>query len=260
MQKRTAIVTFPTQGSYSETIALRLAQDGFDIAICGSQTHKALLDDLQQEVSAKGVQCRGYIVNFTSEEDVKGVVDSVVNHFGSLDVMVANLLHFSSVSPLIDTSIDSWDKSFELNTRSAFLFYKYAAMQMIKQGRGGSIIGSSATSGLQAWVPNLTSFCANAFAIRGLTQSAALELGPHAITANAFAPGSIKNEQHRTTVEKIHQSSQLDVPNLVNSRTPLAQKSGTPEDVAGVVSFLASKEARFITGQTISVNGGLYMT
>ncbi|KAK0440196.1 uncharacterized protein EV420DRAFT_1136281 [Desarmillaria tabescens] len=253
MQKRTAIVTFPAQGGYSKSIALRLAQDGFDIAICGSQTHKALLDDLQQEVSAKGVQCRGYIVNFTSEEDVKGVIDSVVNHFGSLDVMVANLLHFSSVSPLIDTSIDSWDKSFEFNTRSAFLFYKYAAIQMIKQGRGGSIIGSSATSGLQAWVPNLTSFCANAFAIRGLTQSAALELGPHAITVNAFAPD-------RTTVEKIHQNSQLDVPNLVNTRTPLAQKSGTPEDVAGVVSFLASKEARFITGQTISVNGGLHMT
>ncbi|KAK0439979.1 uncharacterized protein EV420DRAFT_1279333 [Desarmillaria tabescens] len=92
-------------------------------------------------------------------------------------------------SPAMLASIEEWDKSFELNTRSVFLFYKYAAIQMIRQGHGGSIIGSSATSGLQAWVPNLTSFCANAFAIRGLTQSTALELGPHTITVNSFAPG-----------------------------------------------------------------------
>jgi len=131
---------------------------------------------------------------------------------------------------------------------------------MIKQGRGGRIIGISSIGGKRA-LPLFGSYSASKYAVRGLTQAAALELGKHGITVNACAPGSIETPMFRDAgieVEKLVKGGKSGLEHTVSpSASPLGTL-GKPEDVAGLVSYLASADSRFMTGQTISIDGGLH--
>jgi len=185
---------------------------------------------------------------------VKGMVNAVVEVLGGLDVMVANAGIFKTGS-LFETSVDHWDSMFDVNAKGTFLCYKYAAAQMIKQGRGGRIIGPSSRNGKRG-MPDGIAYSSTKFAIRGLTQAAALELGRHGITVNTYAPGAIDTPMmQRTRAERaMNPHANRDRPARI---PPALDYVGKPEDVAGLVSYLASDEAHYITGQSISLDGGL---
>ncbi|KAF7328679.1 NAD-binding protein [Mycena sanguinolenta] len=253
--KGVALVTGAAQG-IGRGVALRLAEDGFDVAINDIPDKSAELDTLVEEIQQKQRKSSKHLADVSQEESVKEMVVEVVKAHGGLDVMVANAGIAGPWTSLVggtpplhrSISAEQWDKVMAVNARGTFLCYKHAGLQMIAQGRGGRIIGASSYAGKMA-VALQSVYSTSKFAIRGLTQAAALEFGPHGITVNAVAPGMIVTpmltealkeaaEQAETLLEKMKSASPLN-------------KLGTPEDIAGLVSFLASKESQFITGSHV---------
>ncbi|KAJ7234764.1 NAD(P)-binding protein [Mycena haematopus] len=249
--KGTAFVTGAAQG-IGRSIALRLAEDGFDVAVNDVPENSAKLDAVIAEIKQKGRKSSKHLADVSQDENVKQMVENVVKHHGGLDVMVANAgILGPSMTVLTEVSADQWDQIMNVNARGTFLCYKYAGLQMIKQGHGGRIIGASSVAGKKG-LAFQTAYCASKFAIRGLTQAAASELGTHGITVNAYAPGAVD-----TAMLTGATTSPEDATAVYKEMSPL-KLVGTPEDIANLVSFLASKESQFITGQSISINGGLF--
>ncbi|KAJ7607217.1 hypothetical protein FB45DRAFT_1040485 [Roridomyces roridus] len=175
---------------------------------------------------------------------MKEMIEAVVRKHGSLDVMVANAGVTGPGGPNIaNVTVEEWDRIMNVNARGTFLSFKYAGLQMVKQGRGGRIIGASSIAGKQGSFVHWA-YTASKFAVRGLTQSAG-------ITVNAYAPGLI---EHRCCLGRLPLKFET---MSFKEKTPL-KTLGVPTDIADFVSFIASKESKFITGQTISINGGLY--
>ncbi|KAJ7621450.1 NAD-binding protein [Roridomyces roridus] len=251
--KGIAFVTGAARG-IGRAVALRLAEDGFDVAVNDLEAKMKELESLVEEIRTKNSERETSIhVGDVSEDvQVREMVEAVVQKHGGLDVMVANAgVAGLSRTPISQVSVEEWERVMNINARSAFLCYKYAGLQMIKQGRGGRIIGASSIAGkrgITQWP-----YSASKFAVRGLTQSAALEFGEHGITVNAYAPGAIDTPM----LDGASPAGAEQLRNFFKERSPL-KTLGEATDVAGLVSFLASKESKFITGQSISINGGLF--
>ncbi|KAF8993623.1 NAD-binding protein [Cyathus striatus] len=244
-----AVVTGSSQG-IGKAIALKLADDGFDILINDLASESKALQNVKDAIVKKGRRCVTYIADVSVESEVVSMMKFVVEELGGIDVMVANA-GIGTVVSILDETVEDWDKVFSVNARGTFLCYKYAAKRMVEQGRGGRIIGASSMYGKQG-VENAGTYCATKFAIRGLTHSVAAELGKYGITVNAYAPGVINtNLLVKAIGEEMNESY---IKREVESTA--VGRVGEPEDVANVVSFLASKASGFITGQAISVNGG----
>jgi len=239
-------------GGIGRAIALRLADDGFDVAVSDLGSASGLAS-LKSAIIDKGRRAFVSNTDVSNEAEVQDMTKSVVDHMGGLDVMVANA-GICIAKPFIETTIGEWDKIFAVNGRGVFLCYKYAAQQMIAQGRGGRIIGASSVAGKQG-EGFLAAYSATKFAVRGLTQATARELGKHGITVNAYAPGVIDTPMLKYLGDA---SGGADAFYAKEADATVVGRVGTPEDIAGLVSYLASKEASFITGQSVSLNGGRY--
>ncbi|KAH7920225.1 NAD(P)-binding protein [Leucogyrophana mollusca] len=258
IRKGVAIVTGSGQG-IGRTIATRLAADGFDIGLSDVGSNKEKLDALSAELAVKypGLRLCVEVADVSVEEEVKALIDSVVKQLGSLNVMVANA-GINRVAPLVDATLTDWEAIFSVNVRGTFLCYKYAAQQMIAQDQGGRIIGASSLAGKKGH-RFLAAYSASKFAVRGLTQSAAIELGRHRITVNAYAPGPIQTAMLELLHEGTAKHSE-DKDGIYDKmkRTSAVGYLGNTEDVASLVSYLVSPEAHFVTGQTVAVDGGIF--
>ncbi|ESK86694.1 hypothetical protein Moror_10941 [Moniliophthora roreri MCA 2997] len=244
MQRSVALITGAAQG-IGRSIARRLASDGgYHLALNDLPAKEEKLHELAEEVGGT-VQ----VGDVSKERDVRRMIDETVKELGGLDVMVANA-GVGVVKPLSQTTETDWDYVFSVHGRGVFLCYKHAAEQMIKQGRGGRIIGASSAAGKRGDM-NMAAISSSKFTVRGLTQCAAMEYGKHGITVNAYAPGMIKTEMVTSLPPaKFEAAFQTYV-----SRTAL-QRPGEMTEIASLVAYLASKEAGYITGQTISIDGG----
>ncbi|KAH7929153.1 NAD(P)-binding protein [Leucogyrophana mollusca] len=265
--KGVALVTGAAQG-IGRAIALRLASDGFDVALNDIPACEAQLNEFELEISAKGCRACSVVADVSVEEEVKGMIEAVVKQLGGLDVLVANAGIFR-MGTLLSTAVEDFDAMFAVNARGTHLCYKYAAMQMIAQGRGGRIIGASSKNGKRG-LPDGTGYGATKFAIRGLTQAAALELGRHRITVNCYAPGGVDTAMMRMARSQRAQDPEAIAfaKRLPTKLLPAVGYDGQVEDVASIVSYLVSKEAHFITGEcalgqldmNISVDGGIMLS
>ncbi|KAF9459803.1 hypothetical protein BDZ94DRAFT_1324512 [Collybia nuda] len=251
--KGTALIT-GVVGGLGKAIALRLADDGFNIALNDLENNEDHLRTLSQEISQKGRRTFIALGDVAQEADVQRMINLTVQDLGSLDVMVANAGIASRVVPFQDIKVEDWDRVFNVNGRGVFLCYKYAAQQMIKQGRGGRIIGACSLAGKQQFASSAP-YTSSKFGVRGLTQSAAKDLGPHKITVNAYAPGYIETPMLTAMRDGLGDWETFKQDRI--ERTPV-RCLGQPEDIASIVSYIASKESHFITGQTVSVNGGVF--
>ncbi|CAA7268621.1 unnamed protein product [Cyclocybe aegerita] len=259
MVKGIALVTGASRG-IGRSIALRLSRDGFKLALNDLPSSKEVLEEVQSEIINNGGQAMTVPGDVSVEKDVESMVTNVAETYGGLDVMVANA-GIATIVPLLESTTQQFERILSVNVIGVYHCYKYAALQMVKQGRGGRIIGASSIAGKQGW-PFASFYSASKFAIRGLTQSAALELGKHRITVNAYAPGGVPTPM----LEDIAKDLMGHLANSGFSTTDhRAQVIGaanrrhtTPEEIANLVTFLASKESEPITGQTVSINGGLY--
>ncbi|KAJ7133590.1 hypothetical protein C8R44DRAFT_528576, partial [Mycena epipterygia] len=150
--------------------------DGFDVAGNDIAVHSDKLDALVNEIQEKGRASSKHIADVSREDQV----ELVVQQHGGLDVMVPNA----------GVALEEWDRVMNIDVKGTFLSYKHAGIQMVKQGRGGRIIGASSFTGEQG-IATHGPYTGSKFAVRGLTQAAALEFGAHGITVNAYAPGAI---------------------------------------------------------------------
>jgi len=254
---RVALVTGAGQG-IGRAIALRLASDGLDVAVNDITSNAGALNELVKELRELGRRAIPLLADVSVEEEVKTMVEKTVEELGSLDVMIANA-GIAHVSTVVETSVEAWERVFAVNVRGTMLCYKYAAAQMIKQGRGGRIIGASSVMGKKG-CPMVSAYCSSKFAVRGLTQSLACELAQHKITVNAYAPGLIltamtNNPRDLENGEGKHGDSTKALLGL-----PPSAPDAEPDVIASIVSYLVKPEAYFITGQALSVDGGIYMS
>lgn len=191
----------------------------------------------------------------TGEADVQKAVDEVIAWGGSLDIMACNA-GVIGVAPVVEMEFAEWRRVTEVNLHSVFLGARAAARAMIAQGRGGSIITASSGAGRRG-VPNLSHYCASKAAIIMLTQSLAVELAPHKIRVNAYAPGHIETPFWGSIAEgfsKVLGKSPEAVIEGFRATVPWG-RFGSAADVAASVSWLAGDDAEYISGQTIAMNG-----
>ncbi|KAJ6490512.1 hypothetical protein DFH09DRAFT_1338659 [Mycena vulgaris] len=252
--KGTALVTGAAQG-IGRAIALQLAADGFDVALNDIASKGPQLDAVKEEVVKVGRRAAVFLADISIDAEVKNMVAGAVKAFGGLDVMVANAGICKARASLLDIEFADWDNTFNINVRGTLLCYQHAARQMILQGRGGRIIGACSGAGKQG-MAMLPDYSSSKFAVRGLTQAAALEFGKHGITVNTYAPGGVitpMTEQFAPLVGLTQEAFfAAQAQQVATGRNP------TTQDIARLVSFLGSKESGFISGQSISADGGRY--
>ncbi|KAI0350202.1 NAD-P-binding protein [Trametes cingulata] len=254
LRSRIAIVTGASQG-IGEGIALRLAEDGYDVTVADLPQKREQIEAVVKAIEAKGRRAVPVVADVSLEEDVQGMVQKTVEDLGGLDLMVANAGIFKS-TPILELSVEEYDKMMAVNARGVMLAIKHAGKQMVKQGQGGRIIAAASYAAKQG-VLNASAYSAAKFAVRGMVQSAALELRPHGITVNAYAPGLIITPL--TVHADDEQNGGPGSTVLKNVGLTPDFKIGTPADVAALVSYLAGPEAWFVTGQSININGGMAM-
>ncbi|KIK58980.1 hypothetical protein GYMLUDRAFT_45007 [Collybiopsis luxurians FD-317 M1] len=246
-----ALVTGASQG-IGKAIAMRLASDGYKVALNDIPRKREQLEAVAKDINQKyGHESFVVPADVALEQEVKEMIESSSKALNGLDVVVANAGILGSGQPIVESSMEDWDKVLGVNLRGVFMCYKWAAKDMIARECRGRIIGASSVLGKQG-MAYASSYAASKFGVRGLTQVAALELGQYGITVNAYAPGAIHTAMSEGTLSDLS-APQKDLPSL-----PAFAKLGQPEDIASIVSYLASKEAYYITGQTISVNAGMY--
>lgn len=241
---KVAIVSGAAAG-ISRVILTRLAQ-------AGAQTVIADLDEewgsaTAAELSGKGWPCLFSRTDVRDSSQVNQTVEAAVERFGRVDILV----HGAGVGvhkEIIDLSDDEWDLQIDVQLRGAFLLSRACANQMIRQGRGGRIVLIGSTSGNNAR-PKSGPHAASKAAEIQLSRVMALELGRYGITSNVVSPGL-------TDISGISRSSQSpEYQKVFVTQVPLG-RLGTPDEIADAVLFIASDEARFITGQTLYVDGG----
>jgi meso-butanediol dehydrogenase / (S,S)-butanediol dehydrogenase / diacetyl reductase len=256
---RSAIITGAARG-IGRAIALRLARDGLDVTVNDLPGARADLNGLVEEIQAFGRRSVAAVGDVGVEADVDGLVRTHVEVHGGLDVMVANA-GVAITAPLLETTAEQWETTMRVNLRGVFHCYRAAARQMIAQGRGGRLIGAASVAAHRGgrWQG---AYSASKFAVRGLSQSAAQELADHGITVNVYSPGVVRTPMWDSIDEAITARQGTRVGTAMAammSSIPLGRLE-TPDDVAGVVSFLASPDAAYITGQSIVVDGGIWFS
>jgi meso-butanediol dehydrogenase/(S,S)-butanediol dehydrogenase/diacetyl reductase len=224
-----------------------------DVAIADINAEAA--EAVSKEVRDVGRRSIPIVADVSKPEQARAMVDQVVETFGKLDVMVANAGVVKGMR-FQDVTEEVWDFHMDVNAKGVFFCNQAAAIQMIKQGHGGRIVNASSGAGRRG-SKNLSPYSASKFAVVGITQSLASELAAHKITVNAYCPGIVGTAMW----EKLDQDFEKIGAQRMDEKvagTPLG-RAQYPADVANLVSFLASDNADFITGQAIIQDGGRIM-
>ncbi|MBM2825677.1 MAG: 3-oxoacyl-[acyl-carrier-protein] reductase, partial [Dehalococcoidales bacterium] len=243
LSNKVAIVTGSGRG-IGRAIALRLAEAGADIII-NDVGESSAVDSVVEEIKAMNRKSMAIIADISLAADVERLVEQTIANYGRVDILVNNA-GITRDQLIIRMSEEDWDKVMTVNLKSVFLCTRAVLRHMLKQ-RSGRIINMASIVGIigNAGQANYASAKAG---IIGFTRSIAKEVASRGITVNAIAPGFIDTKMTQQLEEKQRQE--------LMRRIPLGYL-GTPRDVAEAVAFLASDEARYITGQVLNVDGGM---
>jgi 3-oxoacyl-[acyl-carrier protein] reductase len=245
LEGKAALVTGASRGIGRE-IALELARQGADVAVNYSGS-EAKAHEVVEEIKALGRKAFAIQCNVADSESVSNMVKVTIENFGRLDILVNNA-GITKDNLLMRMKEDEWDDVININLKGVFLCTKAVTRQMMKQ-RSGRIINISSIVGVSG-NPGQANYVAAKSGVIGLTKTAAKELASRGITVNAVAPGFITTDMTDKLAD--------DLKAEMLKQIPLA-KLGEPQDVAKVVAFLASDDSRYMTGQTLHVDGGMVM-
>ena len=241
LSAKVAIVTGSGQG-IGQAIALKLAEAGATVVV--NDIDEAA-SDVAEEIKALNQQSQAILADVSSSPDVARMVETVIATYGKIDILVNNA-GITRDQLVVRMSDEEWDEVLNINLRGVFLCTRAAVRHMMRQ-RWGRIISMASIVGVVG-NPGQANYASAKAGIIGLTRTIAREVGSRGITANAIAPGFIDTEMTKNLEGKRRQE--------LIKRIPLGYL-GTPRDVAEAVAFLASDEARYITGQVLNVDGGI---
>jgi 3-oxoacyl-[acyl-carrier protein] reductase len=243
LENKSAIITGATRG-IGRGIAIEFAKHGANVAFTYSSSVDAA-NALEEELKAFGVSAKGYQSNAANFDAAQELAKNVLEDFGSIDILVNNA-GITKDNLLMRISEEDFDQVIEVNLKSVFNLTKAVIRPMMKQ-RAGSIINMSSVVGLKGNAGQ-TNYAASKAGIIGFSKSVALELGSRNVRSNVIAPGFIETEMTDKLDEKVVQSWRDAIP---------LKRGGKPEDIANACVFLASDMSSYITGQTLSVDGGM---
>jgi NAD(P)-dependent dehydrogenase (short-subunit alcohol dehydrogenase family) len=241
---KTAIIT-GGGGGIGRSTAIRFAKEGARVAVAdidstiGEETVRLIKEDGGEAIFVK--------TDVTDSEQIKALINTTTSTFGALHILFNNAGVGNSEVRSVDLSEEEWDRVIDINLKGVFLGIKYAIPELIKAG-GGAIINTSSLLGLKGQ-KYVSAYNASKAGVVMLTQNASLEYGKYNIRVNAIAPGVID-----TAIIDHWKQNERKWP--IISRANALGRIGTPDEVANAVLFLASDESSFITGTTLSVDGG----
>ena len=241
---RAVVVTGGTRG-IGLAIARALAEDGASVVVSGRDATR--FESVTREIEAMGGAALAVAADQSKREDCDRLVEAAKERFGRIDVLVNNA-GFTRDQLLVRMKDDDWDHVMDTNLRGVFLMTRAAAKSMMRQ-KGGRIINITSTAGAMG-NPGQVNYSAAKAGVIGMTKAAARELAHWNILVNAVAPGLIETDMTAGLPEETREGLLRQVP---------LKRIGGAREVAEVVRFLAGDGATYITGQTIHVNGGLYM-
>jgi 3-oxoacyl-[acyl-carrier protein] reductase len=241
---KVAIVTGSGK-NIGKAIAAALAADGAAVVVNG-RGDRAIVEATAAEIRDAGGTAMPYLADISKPDAVAALVAATVGEFGGIDIAVTNA-GLRRQTPFLQMNLEEWHEILAVALDGAFIVAKAVVPEMIKRG-GGALIGLSGVSH-HAGASNRVHVNASKAGLEGFTRGLAMELAPHNITANCVAPGSIDTVRGPSAGGPHGRSLSQGIP---------LGRQGRPEEIAAMVRFLAGPEGRYITGQTIHVNGGLY--
>lgn len=239
---KVALVTGGTRGIGAAIVRV-FAEQGARVAFSGTSA-----ESLGKAGNALGADCRGFVADLADPAAPDALVGAVIEAFGRIDILVNNA---GVISRAIEWDLDpiEWDRVQAVNVRAVFFLSRAAALSM-RDRKSGSIINVSSIAGQHGGVAGSPAYASSKAAVIGLTRSLARRFAPVGVRVNCIAPADIETDMTAGWPAELRER--------LNALTPLG-RFGSVDEVTGAATFLASDEASFITGQTLSINGGAYM-
>lgn len=245
LKGKIALVTGASRGIGKE-IAIALAKEGAFVAV-NYNGSKEKAEEVIQEIASFGGKAKAYQCNISDFEEASNFIADIIKEHERIDILVNNA-GITKDNLLMKMKEEEFDQVIDINLKGTFNCMKHISRQMLKQ-KSGKIINISSVSGILGNVGQ-ANYCASKAGVIGLTKSAARELASRGITVNAVAPGFIETDMTQVLSAAVREQA--------TNQIPLG-RFGKVEEIANMVCFLASDKANYITGQVISVDGGMSM-
>lgn len=242
LEGRVAVITGAGR-NVGAAIAARMADDGAKVAVVDLDSERA-----EATVAAIGERhpgaARSFWCNVADPVEVRKTMDAIVDHFGSLDVLVNNVAITDRGATVLDLDEEIWHEVLQVTLTSVFLCTKYAGQKMVEGGRGGAVVNIGSTSGYRAR-PNALAYPAAKAAVINMTRSMAAQLAPYGIRVNSVTPNKVGSPVGR------------DEEPADRARKNMLGRGCRPEDIAGAVAYMVSDDAGFVTSTDLVVDGGV---
>ncbi|MFA5196780.1 MAG: glucose 1-dehydrogenase [Bacteroidales bacterium] len=244
LNNKVALITGASRG-IGRAIAMEMARAGADVAIASRKISD--LEKVALEITKTGRKCLPFAAHIGRMEEIKSLVQNVVNEFGKIDILINNAGTSPTMAPAMEIDERAWESIVNLNLKGLF-FLSQAVARIMKEKGGGKIINVSSTAGFTPDI--LPVYSISKAAVNMATKVMAKEWAIYNIRVNAIAPGITRTRFSEAIVNN------QDILNIAMSRTPLGRPA-KPEEMVGAVIYLASDESSYVTGQVLVIDGGM---